>query len=228
MNPQELWQKRLDALVFAYPSAERALQRKSSYLYNAASTYFHGGLVTAFLHPEQDWQTPLKKGLEIMVLADEKGDFAGRETYPYNLAGMCYERYLGKWALAQPGDTDLLDREINLFVEGLYGKTEQHLWSLAPLPFGYLLRGDTQHLNDFWKLIASKNGDDPLPPELSVWKQVTELLAARKASCEEYLAAFRPLVKQRKTPQPCRCGCIWARHGWAWSIFTWRITGKRV
>ena len=208
-QPLELWGNRYQSQKHAIVVSQSSLDRGTAYIYRVASIHFEAAFAGLVAQRDADWQGLLQVALRLFAQSVEARDCQPRRDYPFNLARLHAEWYLGQWLLGIQPDPDLLDRSIAIYVDALWGK-HKSLSALPVLPMGLLLAQDRRRLQEFWQMLQEQNDLDRLPAELALWRAVSSLFLAEPdrvtAKDDVYLQAFAGLGRELKDPtaQPAK------------------------
>jgi hypothetical protein len=195
------WNEFANGLAATLSTGRRMVAEGKAYIYRVGRSIYSTAFARYLTHPEGDeWPALFSEALELFALSAERDDCQPRREYPFNLAGLLLEWYLGQWLLGQESDPSLLDRSINLFADGLWGEKTQPLGAMAALPPGYLLRQDREHLANFWEILARQVDLDRLPDELALWRAWSNAFIAGETTPAVYWSAYESFAKSLKDP----------------------------
>lgn len=207
MSSMVSWQKSYKSLQSAMRIGQASIEKGTAYIYRVGSIYYEAALACFLTQAKgEEWKNPIQEALRLFELSEQTDDCHSRRNYPFNLARMYLEWYLGQWLLGDKLDPILLDRAINLYVEGLWEQEHQPLSSLSVLPMGYLLRQDGEHLAQFWDMLAKRVDPAGLPAELALWFRWSALLKGNTLADSDFWKAYDGFSRQLSDPltQPAK------------------------
>lgn len=220
----ELWLRTYHSHKDTVRVGQTALAKGTAYIYRVGSFAYEVAFAARILE-QADSSTLMIQALELFARSVESGDCANRTDYPFNLARLHLEWYLGQWLQDGEPDVALLERSINLYAEALWQGEKRPLSTVAVLPPGYLLLKDGRRLEQFWQMLAKQIELERLPDELALWHRWSSLFLAGAADNGEFLAAYDTYIRKVKDPttQPAKFYLSVAKIG----LESFGLTGSR-
>lgn len=207
MNTTQRWQTRADSLARAMRIGRGLVDEGKGNLYQIGSAFFEASFGHYLFQPQgNEWRVTLDEGLALFALALERDDCRRWPEFPHNEAHLHLEAYIGQWWAGRAAEPGHLDRAINLTIDALFDGRQHPLGSYAALPPLYLLRRDSEHLASFWKVLSEQSNSMELPPELALWKKLSDAFLTGQTSEVTFWEAFTTYARRLKTPtdQPAR------------------------
>lgn len=201
------WKNSYESLQLAIEIGQKSLEKGTAYIYRVGSVHFEAAFASYLTQAEsEDWEKLFQEALRLFALSEQIDDCRSRKNYPFNLARLHIEWYLGQWLLEKHPDPVLLDRSINLYVDGIWGQDQQPLAVFSVLPMGYLLRQDGEQLEKFWEILAKQIDLSRLPDELALWYRWSQLLKANATTSGNFFGAYDSYCHQLSGPtiQPAK------------------------
>lgn len=196
------WYKRYQSLNSMLRIGRANIESGTAYIYRVAGFFYECAFAGLVSGEAKDWQELMRGAIEYDQLAVERGDLEKRDEYPFNLAQLYSEWYLGEWLLKGEVDSERLDQSIFYYLEAIFKKNVQPVENMVVLPMHYMLRNDREHLANFWELLAGKSRMDQLPPEADYWARLSQkFLAAEEDRTQEmFFEEFRVYSKKLREP----------------------------
>jgi hypothetical protein len=201
---KNFWQRRDQAMQLAIKVGEKSLEKGTAYIYRLASVYYEAAFARYLLGGDISWSVALHRSLELFQLSSESGDCKDRIGYPYNLAQLYLEWYLGLFWSGSPLDESLLDESIDTYVEALWKEEKQSLTNLRVLPPCYLLHRDRVRLTKFWEMIANDGGTETLPSEMDFWFRLSNIYLEKTVEnsplSDQFMNVYQSYMDNLKDP----------------------------
>lgn len=201
MDTVQAWRQHADSLARARRVGRQLVDKGQGNLYQIGNAFFESAFALFVAQSEtEEGRSQLQEALAIYRLAVERDDCARWPEYPFNLAHLLLETYLGQWLLSEATDATLLSGAINRYVDGLFDGRPHPLASFAVLPPAYLLHGDEEQLAAFWQQMGEKSAPAEYPAELRLWWRWSQAVLEDRATPD----AFRQLYAdyRRQAGQP--------------------------
>lgn len=171
----EVWKRQYDSLQRAMRIGREAVPTGTAYVYRVGNTHFEAAFA-GFVIQADDWRHLFSLALDFYAHSAGSDDCLSRKEYPFNLARLYAEWYLGQWLMGEPPSQDLLEKSINLYVEGLQEYNQQPLSFFSAFAVNYLLCDDKGHLDELWELLAKQQSKrENFPRELAFWHDLSEI-----------------------------------------------------
>lgn len=216
MNTIQTWQTQADSLARAMRIGRNLVNDDKGNIYQIGSAFFEAAFGSYLAQPDGDeWHATLEEALALFALAVERDDCRRWREFPHNQAQLHLESYLGHWWAGREAEGDQLDRAINFTIDAIFDGRQHPLGSFSTLPPLYLLRQDAEHLRAFWKLVAEQSQPNEFPPELAMWKRLSDAFLSGQATADAFWGAYTAYARRLKSPldQPARFYLALARIG---------------
>ena len=210
------WQERAGSFARAKRIGRQLVEQSQGNLYQIGYAFYESAFAHYLTEPNgQLWRDDLQEALALYALARDRNDCERWPEFPFNLAHLLVETYLGKWLLEQEMDEELLAQAVNRYVDALFNGHAQPLASFAVLPPVYLLKGDDSLLATFWRLIGEKAEPSEFSPDLKLWWRWSDNLLNGQTTAEAFWSPYVTFKRRLKSPtdQPARFYLAAARIG---------------
>jgi hypothetical protein len=201
---KNFWQRRDQAMQLAIKVGEKSLEKGTVYIYRLASVYYEAAFARYLLGADSNWLEALNRSLELFRRSSDSGDCENRIGYPYNLAQLYLEWYLGLFWSGSTLDESLLDKSIDTYVQALWKEEKQSLTNLSVLPPCYLLHRDRVRLTKFWEMIANDGGTEKLPPEMDFWYRLSNIYLEKTVEnsplSDQFMHVYQNYLGKLKDP----------------------------